>query len=156
MSKAFREKYGNKKVNRQEIREFTSIKYPTNPDGSPIYITEQGHKDECDVNNIIKKYDATGLITHVAKFEASYQDVSAIEFKQALELQMEISAKFSELPSEIRKRFENNPQLYLAFLENPKNDKEAVTLGLRRGDGRSPINAEPSKLQKGTPVPENK
>ncbi|QXP08257.1 MAG: internal scaffolding protein [Arizlama microvirus] len=149
MSKAFAQKFGHKKVKREEIRKFTDFNTPLGDDGRPIYVTEQGHKDECDVNNIIKKYDQTGLITHVANFEASYGDVKSMDFREAMELQLQIRDKFSELPSNIRKEFDNNPEKYLAFLENPKNDAKAIEMGLRKETPQyTTINAEPSKQQK--------
>jgi len=157
MSKAYREKYGNKKVSRDEIKKFTAFQTELGLDGKPVYITEQGHKDECDVNNIIKKYDATGLITHVATFEASYGDVGSIDFKEALDMQISISEKFSELPSDIRKRFENSPYKYLAFLEKPENMEESYNLGLRIRPYTPPetpkTKPEPSKIQKGSNPP---
>jgi len=153
MSKAFAEKFKGKKWKREDVRSFTNYVTEPGPDGRPIYVTEQGHKDECDVNNIIKKYDATGLITHVARFEATYEDVAALDFRQALELQKSIQEKFSELPSSIRRRFENDPYKYLAFLENPANEKESVEIGLRAGPKPPRINQEAKKDAEAAPVP---
>jgi phage internal scaffolding protein len=150
MSKEFRDKYQGKKYTRKDVQHFTDFYTEPGPDGRPVYVTEQGHKDECDVNNIIKKYDATGLITHVANFEASYGDVGSLDFREALELQMQISEKFSELPSSIRKTFENSPQKYLEFLENPKNYDQSVEMGLRKPPVTPNVAPQPSKLQKAT------
>jgi len=146
MSKAFREKFGNKKYTRKDVKLFTAQIFPVDEEGKPIYKTEQGHKAECDVNNIIKKYDRTGLINHVSRFEAMYGDVSSLDFRQALELQIKVGENFNELPSEIRKRFNNDPTSFLAFLEDPKNDAESVKLGLRTND-RTHKTAPESKIQ---------
>jgi len=157
MSNAYREAFGDKKQKRDAIRNFVGLVCPVDENGKTITMTEQGHKEECDVNNIIKKYDATGLITHVSQFEAAYGDVSSIDFKDSLDLQIRIGAKFNELPSNIRKRFDNQPLLYLQFLEDPKNLEESITLGLRSNITKpSKIDPEPSKLQKAVkdPTPE--
>ncbi|WNK12921.1 MAG: internal scaffolding protein [Microvirus sp.] len=157
MSKAFQEKFGNKKYKREDIRNFNALLFPVDENGKPLYVTEQGHKDECDVNNIIKKYDRTGLINHVSRFEAMYGDVGSLEFREALDLQIRVGQNFNELPSEIRKRFNNDPASFLAFLENPKNNAEAVELGLRNKPSAPTIKLEASKLQEGVQSPsENK
>lgn len=134
MSQKFAKEFGKKKYTREDVRKFVQKSFPYNKEGRPIYVTEQGHKKECDVNEIIKKYDREGVITHVNRFEAMYADVSAISFENGLRIQQEISEKFMELPSEIRKRFENSPLEYLKFLGDPRNNEEAIALGLRKND----------------------
>lgn len=37
-------------------------------------MAQQHFKDECDVNNILRKYESTGLVTHVANGTPSYGD----------------------------------------------------------------------------------
>jgi len=134
MSNAFRQKFGNKKYTRKDAKAFVAQTFPVDQDGKPLYVTEQGHKKECDVNLIIKKYDRTGLINHVNQFEAMYGDVSSIDFRSAIELNMKVGEHFEELPSDIRKRFDNDPLTFLTFLEDPKNYAESVQLGLRVND----------------------
>lgn len=152
MSREFREKVGKKKYSRADVRAFCAQTFPVDEDGRPIYMTEQGHKAECDVNNIIRKYDRTGLINHVNQFEAIYGDVSSIDFREALDLNMRVGKSFNELPSAIRKRFDNDPAAFIAFIEDPKNHEESVTLGLRRNDGKpaGEVKNDPGKT-KGSP-----
>lgn len=101
-----------------------------NPDGSICYFTEQAHKDTCDVNKIIRKYDKTGLISHISKFEAMYGDMTGFDFKEMKQKVIDMTNKFNELPSDIRKKFENSPENLLRFMENPENRDEAISLGL--------------------------
>ena len=44
----------------------------TQPVGGPSR-TKQAFKEECDVNNILRKYEKTGLITHVAAYKGRYE-----------------------------------------------------------------------------------
>jgi phage internal scaffolding protein len=135
MSKAFRE------ANQMELEPKTSPamrewclrpgKYME--DGRPMYKTEQSHKDQCDVNNIMKKYDKQGIITHVSKFEAEFGDLTGADFKKAMDLIAGSKSQFEGLPSEIRNRFKNNPGNLLEFMENPDNRAEAIELGLISG-----------------------
>ena len=103
-------------------------------DGKPLYTTEQSHKKECDVNQIIKKYDKTGLIQHVSRFEAKYGDTRGVDFKAAMDLIAGAESSFETLPAKVRKRFKNSPKEMLDFMDDPKNREEAVKLGLIRND----------------------
>lgn len=153
MSKAYRDQYGAKKGN--HAKAFCAQVFPVDENGLPAYITEQGHQKECDVNNIIKKYDTTGIISHVNNIQAIYADVSEIEFRSSLAKMEEIKGKFMQLPSELRKRFDHEPEKLLGFLDNPNNRNEAVELGLIPNN-RPQIKPEASQLQTPTPTPLDK
>ena len=131
MSREYREKFGDKRVSREEIRKMTSMVFPVDEEGRPDYVTEQGHMKECDVNYIIKKYDKTGLISHVNHVEAIYGDGSSMELMEAINLQKRARADFMELPSEIREKFDNDPVAFLAFMEDPTKIEESMEMGLR-------------------------
>lgn len=130
MSKAYVDEFGNEPVTREQMRAFVSRPGRHDPDGNPIYRTEQHHKKECDVNNIIKKYDKTGLITHVSRIEARFGDHTGQDFKDAMDLITGAQSMFNELPPEIRSRFDNDPGKLLEFMEHPGNRKEAIEIGL--------------------------
>lgn len=94
-------------------------------------MSQQHFKDECDVNNILRKYESTGLVTHVANGTPSYGDFSSVlEFQQAQNILIEAQDAFDALPASLRKRFDNDPALMLEFIENPDNREEAEKLGL--------------------------
>lgn len=132
MSKVFREKHGieGDSYTTVEMREFCKRPGKMDADGFPIYYVEQSQRDQCDINKIIRKYDKTGLITHVRNVEARYGDVTGLEFKTAMDRVIEMQQLFDQMPSHIRKRFSNDPALYLEFMENPENRDEAIKLGL--------------------------
>jgi len=94
-------------------------------------MAQQHFKDECDVNNILRKYESTGLVTHVANGTPSYGDFSSVlEFQQAQNILIEAQDAFDALPASLRKRFDNDPAVMLEFIENPDNREEAEKLGL--------------------------
>lgn len=136
MSKKFLDRFGNVEVpSREEIRSFLNIPEPERDgNGNILYVTEQAHRDRCDVNKIIARYAKTGLIDHVTDIEAAYGDMSGRDFKEMVDRVVGIQAKFNELPSSIRKEFGNDPSALLAFFENPDNRGRAIELGLIRGD----------------------
>jgi phage internal scaffolding protein len=106
--------------------------------------TEQHHKDACDINIIIKKYDSTGLINHVAKGVAEYGDYTEVnEYQESLNKVIKAQNSFNLLPSSIRKKFENNPGKFFEFATDPKNYKELVELGL----ANKKVEIQPTKVE---------
>jgi len=67
----------------QKMRKYSQRPGLVDSEGNIQYTTEQFHKKECDVNLIIQKYDKTGLIDHVSKFEANFGDMTGQDFKTA-------------------------------------------------------------------------
>lgn len=99
----------------------------------PPSMTKQSHKDECDINNIIKQYKVTGMVTHISANarQGAYQDLPApIEFQEALNIVAQAEQAFATLPSKVRDRFQNDPEAFLAFTSDPRNAKEMADLGL--------------------------
>lgn len=106
--------------------------YFVDEDGTPHdTLTQQHFKDACDVNHIIRQYDRTGLITHVAKAKAFYGDFTQVnEYQDALNLVMSAQDLFGDLPAEIRRRFNDDPGAFFEFVSDPRNADEMRDLGL--------------------------
>jgi len=94
--------------------------------------TKQSMRDMVNVNNIIKKYRTTGIITHITSKDGTYGDFVEIkDFQGALNTVIKAKQQFELLPSETRNRFGNDPTQLINFLQDPKNVDESVRLGLR-------------------------
>lgn len=132
MSKAYREAL--EKDPSLTVKDFLKKPGKRDKDGKLIYFTQQGHKKECDINYIIKKYDKTGLIGRIQKIEGVYGDVSGADFRKAQELVLNSKKLFNALPGNIKKRFNQSPEFLYEFMEDPGNREEAIKLGLIRGD----------------------
>lgn len=130
MSKEYRKIFGTAKISKEDMRTFCSRPGKHDEQGNIIYTTEQHHKNECDVNTIIRKYDKTGLISHISRFEASFGNLTGLDYKEAMDTVVNAQNEFNALPGEIRERFQNTPQKFLEFCENPDNRQEAIELGL--------------------------
>ena len=103
----------------------------TDADGNHDGRTEQHHKDDVKIQNILKRYDKTGLITHVNAATARYGEFTDVnEYQEALNLVIDAQNSFDELPSDIRRRFGNDPGQFFEFATNPDNADEMVKLGL--------------------------
>jgi len=104
--------------------------------------TQQHMLAETDVNNIMAKYQKTGILTHVARYAGEYGDFSGVpDYKTGLEMVMAADEMFSSLPSSIRERFGNDPAKFINFATNPDNIEDLRKLGL------APPEAEPPKPQ---------
>lgn len=129
MSLAFREKFGNKWT-KKDMKEWCKRPGRKDEKGKNIYRTEQAHKKETDINQIIAKYDKTGLITHVSRFEAKFGDLTGDDFKSMMDKVTNANSMFEQLPATIKNEFQNSPEKLLRFMENPDNRQRAIELGL--------------------------
>lgn len=93
-------------------------------------LTEQHHRESCDVNYIIDVFQRTGKIS--PGNSCFYEDVSdrpsdLLECMNVVKRSQEI---FSSIPSKIRARFDNDPVKLLDWISDPSNRKEAGEIGL--------------------------
>jgi len=100
--------------------------------------TRQEFKDECDINNILRQYNNTGVLSHVNRASPIYEDVTSYDYQAAMDLVAYARSSFDALPSSIRTRFDNDPSKLLDFVQNPLNAPEAHSLGLLRPDYQPP------------------
>lgn len=99
-------------------------------------LTKQAHKAECDINNIMKRFEKTGMLEHANTFKGQYGDFTDVpqSYQDALEQVREAEGMFMTLPAKARKRFENNPGAFLGFVQDPTNREEMIELGLLKPD----------------------
>lgn len=91
---------------------------------------EQDHRERVNINTIVAKARRTGFLPF-RNVQAEYGDFSAgVDFHTAQNRVIEAQARFQEVPSKIRKRFENDPGKLLDFLMDENNREEAIALGL--------------------------
>lgn len=106
-------------------------RYPriqTIPKGKSM--TEQTHKKDCDINTIIKRYNRTGILAQRLS-KGVYGDFTNVtDFQTSLNRVRDAQQDFLALPSDLRKRFRNDPGELIEFISDPNNRKEAIALGL--------------------------
>lgn len=116
-------------------------------------MTEQHFKKECDVNQILAKYQTTGAITHWTQREPTYGEIPFGSLQEAIQMVEQAQESFDALPSKVRKRFDNDPAQFLAFVQNPSNAEEMAELGLRAA--QTPVEkAIVDRATEGSPQPE--
>ena len=95
--------------------------------------TKQSFKNECDVNNILKNYNKTGVMPENFN-PGEYRDLDGTDYQEYMQTVASANSMFEELPSALRKRFKNDPAQLLSFVHDDKNVDEAHKLGLLRDD----------------------
>lgn len=92
---------------------------------------QQQFAQESDVNAIMRKYEKTGILTHVSRYAGEYGDFSGVpDYKAGLERVMAADEMFMSLPARIRDRFNNDPAKFIEFATNAENIDELRALGL--------------------------
>lgn len=92
--------------------------------------TKQSFTAECDINNIMARYQKTGILDFVNQHEPQYGDATGADFAAAMQVVAEGQSMFNDLPSELRAQFDNDPAEFLEFVSNPANKKEMAQMGL--------------------------
>ncbi len=90
---------------------------PTYKDGR----TKQSFKNDCDINRILHKAQKTGTISHLQKRGGEYGDFANFDFFDAQTKLAKAREIFDELPSEMRREFENQPRKFFEFANDPAN-----------------------------------
>ncbi len=83
--------------------------------------TKQAFRDETDINQILKRAQKTGTISHLAKHEGRYADFSGYDFFQNQLMLVRGREMFDDLPSEIRSEFDQSPAAFFEYVNDPEN-----------------------------------
>lgn len=93
--------------------------------------TKSSFQAECDINTIMSKYAATGLVSHVRQHAGDYSDLSdGVDYQRSMDMMIAAQAAFGSLPAKIRTRFGNDPTFFLDFVADPANREEMDRMGL--------------------------
>ena len=115
-----------------------------NPDrdeyGNPIpgtempSMTEQHHAEHVDINNIMARHQASGVVDHVTKYQQQYGEHTGQDFYSAMALITKANSMFMELPSSARDNFDNDPAKFLDFVDkydiDHDNPRTILDLGI--------------------------
>lgn len=94
-------------------------------------LAKQEFRDECNINNIMKRFQKTGILPDMIKENPVYGDFSEpLDYQEALNIVIAAEHQFMGLNAEIRERFGNDPKKFLEFCHNPENADEMEKLGL--------------------------
>ena len=114
-------------------------------------MTKQSFREECDINNIMAKFQVTGMATHINEHQPQYGFATSHQFFESMQIVAKANTMFEELPSSIRAKFRNDPAQFLDFVQDPNNAEELREMGLaKRTEPQKPktppsLEGEPKK-----------
>lgn len=98
-------------------------------DGEVIRV-EQSHKDEVNINNIVKRHGLDMIAKTAALVPLQYWDGDPTnDFQEAMNKIAQGTQTFESLPSAIRKEFDNDPAKYMDYVFNPENKEKLIERG---------------------------
>lgn len=113
---------------------------------------KQSFKDECDINNIMKKFEKTGVIEHVKQHGAKYGNflASPQDYHSALNQVVQADRMFMSLPAKVRQAFDNDPGQLLAAVDAARNgDADQLDRLTRLGLAKPAEPAKPAETPSG-------
>lgn len=114
-------------------------------------LTQQHHRDDADINLIVKRYNATGVLPTAALAPLYGDFTDAFSFHEAQNKLRAATEAFQRIPPEIRARFGNDPGKFIEFAVKEENQHELARLKLR--DPIPSSGAPPGAPDKAQPVP---
>lgn len=87
-------------------------------------LAQQSFKDQCDINNILKRHQAGDVLYHVKDTPPQYMEVEPMDYREALQLAKDVQDRFDSLPSNLRSKYENDPELFLADLQRQQTEEK--------------------------------
>jgi len=114
--------------------------------------TQQSFRDECDINNILRKFNVTGQLP-IGSVQPEYGDFSGVtDYQSALNAVMAAQDSFLALPAKVRARFDNDPAFFIEFASDEANKDEMRALGLIREETVQTVVSSPSEPVLGEPA----
>lgn len=116
----------SKYLTQQSHKSITPLNY--DPESSR---TKQSFQEECDINNILKRYSMNDILNSMSTAPELYSDFSEVpDFHAAQEIIAKANQQFAALPANIRNAFQNDPAEFLKFAQTEGNAKALIELGL--------------------------
>lgn len=93
--------------------------------------TRQEFSAECDIGNILARYENTGVISHINQRQPVYLDCENVpDLRTAIEAVRVAEEAFMTLPATVRAKFDNDPIAWHDFAVDPANIGQMREWGL--------------------------
>lgn len=93
-----------------------------NGDVTDVSLTRQEFKDECDINNLLRKYTEQGIPPALRVGTPQYFDATDVpDFQTAMQVVIDAQEAFMKLPAAVRKELDNDPARFVEYAQDPEN-----------------------------------
>lgn len=95
-------------------------------------MTRQEMADECDINNIMKRYERTGMVPGNPNSLPQYLDLTVMpdDLMTAMNQMIDAENAFMSLPAVTRREFDNDAMRFVEYASNPENVERLREWGL--------------------------
>lgn len=90
----------------------------------------QSAKEESDINTIVRRFGLTGQLPNDVRVPSFGDFTEVVDFHTAMNAVAMANESFMAMPAEVRSRFGNDPQAFVAFCSDEGNLEEMRKLGL--------------------------
>lgn len=93
-------------------------------------LAQQHQKEEADINTIVRRFGLTGELPSNVRMPV-YGDFTEVgTYQECLNAVKAADLAFAQMPADVRARFHNNAEEFVAFCLDENNREEAEKLGL--------------------------
>lgn len=94
-------------------------------------LTEQFHKDSCDINIIMAQVEKSGVVPVPVSSVPRYGDFTGVgDYLDACLLVKQAEESFMSLPAKVRREFNDDPSEFLAAVEDSDQRQRLIDCGL--------------------------
>jgi phage internal scaffolding protein len=95
-----------------------------------VSLAKQSFREESDINTIVKRFRISGELPTGVRMPTYGDFTGVFDFHSAMNAVALANEAFDDMPADIRLRFHNDPQEFVAFCSDEANLDEARKLGL--------------------------
>lgn len=118
-------------------------------------MTRQEFAEECDVNQIMRRFEETGVLPGPVGAAPVYLDLANVpsNLQEALNVMIEGEEAFMRLPALVRKEFDNDALQFMDFAVKPENLAKMREWGLAPGEQAPPVPVRVEVVSPPAPAP---
>lgn len=119
-------------------------------------LTQQHFREEVSINNIIAKYNKTGVINHVSRNRLRFGEFRDLaEHITDIDKVTKAQQSFETLPATLRNEFGNSIEGFFKFVKNPANNEQLIKWGILDPIPPSPETPKTAQQFAGEPSPQS-
>jgi len=116
----------------QQIRNRVTIDCQKAIENGEEIRVEQSHKDEVNINKIVKKHGMDLIAKTAALQQFTFDENPHNDFQEMMNALLKAKDSFESVPSEIRKQFNHDPAQFMDFVRNTDNKQQLIDWGLAK------------------------